>query len=391
MRVSALFVAAAMVSAMAQDSTTQLAKSQNAFGMKLLSKEAASHPHQNVFLSPLSIYLALAMAENGAAADTRTAMRHTLEVPPQLTEDEIGKSVQALSKDLRSQTGMEISIANALWSDPSLPLSPAFVERCRNFFDATATSLDFSNSVPAAEEINAWVKKNTGGKIDSIVTPGIVAASKAILTNAIYFKAAWEHKFPKSGTSDAPFHLTDGKQKTVPMMRNASLEYAYRSGDGFEGAELSYRGSQVAMFAILPARGTSPEQALGKVSIDSLIHSNNSSELDLRLPRFTLDYSASLKDPLTSMGMGIAFRHPGADFIPLGSPLFFIGDVLHKTRLEVDEEGTVAAAATATVMVGAAMRRPQEKKVLVFDRPFGVLLCDTTTGTILFAGVIYDP
>lgn len=144
------------------------------------------------------------------------------------------------------------------------------------------------------------------------------------------------------------------------------------------------------MYAILPAAGKSPEEVLRKISVEALRSPARRNELDLKLPRFNLDFSAGLKDPLTQLGMGPAFQ-PRGDFVPLGSPKFYVGDVLHKTRLEVDEEGTVAAAATGVAILATAVRAQPEKKVLVFDRPFALLLCDVQTGAILFAGVVYEP
>jgi serpin B len=145
------------------------------------------------------------------------------------------------------------------------------------------------------------------------------------------------------------------------------------------------------LYAILPKAGTTPDQALARVSLDKLRFPAEHNELDLKLPRFTLDFDAGLREPLVRMGMEVAFS-PQAEFAPMGSPEFFIGEVLHKTRLEVDEEGTVAAAATSVMMAATAIRPPERKKyTLVFDHPFALLLCDERTGAILFAGVIYDP
>jgi serpin B len=365
------------------------AAAQNGFGMKLLADEASHQIHKNVFLSPLSIFLALAMTENGAAGKTRAAMRDTLAIPAKLSEDEFQGAAAALSQSLRSRKDIELSIANALWADRSFRLADGFVKRARDYYDADATSLDF-HSPEAADTINAWVKEHTRGKIPDIVTPAIVRAAVAILTNAVYFRGRWREPFSKSQTEDGIFHTVDGRQQKAPMMHNAKLSGAYRSGDGFEAARLPYQSSGMAMYAILPAQGARPEQAMAKVSIGSLIHGFDAAELDLRLPRFTLDYSTKLKDPLERMGMGIAFQSPGADFGPMGSSQLFIGQVLHKTRLEVDEEGTVAAAATAVVMRPGAMPMRRETKTLVFDRPFGVLLCDESTEAVLFAGVVYE-
>jgi serpin B len=366
------------------------AEAQNAFGLKLLARVAMERRHENVFVSPSSIFLALAMLENGAAGKTRVAMRHTLEVPAGVSDDAMQESAAAMLKALRSHDGIELSIANALWSDRSMPLAAAFVQRCRDLYEADAITLEFLKP-GAAEVINNWVRQKTRQKISNIVSPQIVAASKAILTNAVYFKGRWSDPFSKQATRDGTFHLVNGTQKTVPFMWQPALHGAYRSGDGFEAAVLPYERSGMALCAILPAPGKSPEEALAKVSIDKLIRGYEPFDLELRLPRFTLDFSDSLKQPLGQMGMGIAFQFPGAEFAPLGSPLFYIGDVLHKTRLEVDEEGTVAAAATAIAMPTDMAPRRVEKKTLVFDRPFALLLCDASTGAILFAGVVYEP
>ena len=367
------------------------AAAQNAFGMALLADETAHQPGKNVFLSPLSLFLALGMLENGAAGETLAAMRRTMAVPDNVSDSALQESASALSKTLRSRQGIELAIANALWSDPSLPLAPDFVQKCRELYEADAFSFSFLK-LDAADIINAWVKRNTRDKIPEIVDTDTVQNSKAILTNAIYFKGEWREPFSKSDTQDGMFHLLDGRQKKVRMMSQRGLEGAYRGGDGFEVAQLPYGFSGMALYAILPAQGTSPEKALSKVSIETLTGEPEPVRLDLRLPRFTLDYKTKLKHPLSRMGMRVAFHYPEAEFAPLGSPLFFIGEVIHKTRLEIDERGTVAAAATAIVGVpGCAAPRLMERKVLVFDRPFGLLLCDSATGAILFAGVVYDP
>ncbi len=366
------------------------AEAQNAFGLKLLAHVATERRHENVFVSPTSVFLALAMLENGAAGNTRTAIRRTLELPAGVSEDAMHESAAAMSKTLRSHEGIELSIANALWSDPSMPLAAPFIQRCRDLYEAEAIALEFRKP-GAADVINNWVKRKTRQKISYIVSQRVVEAAKAILTNAVYFQGRWAHQFSKQATENGAFHLVNGARKQVPFMRQWGLDNAYRSGDGFEAAVLPYERSGMALCAILPAPGRSPEEALAKVLIEKLIHGHQPFRLELHLPRFTLDSSDSLKESLGQMGMGIAFQFPGAEFAPLGSPLFFVGDVLHKTRLEIDEEGTVAAAVTAIVAPAGAAPGRVELKTLVFDRPFALLLCDTTTGVILFAGVVYEP
>jgi serpin B len=241
------------------------------------------------------------------------------------------------------------------------------------------------------------VKHKTEEKIPTIVSPDNLRGSPAVLTNAVYFKGGWESKFDKSETKEGDFHLAQSKAgheakiKKVTFMHNASIPRGYRAGPGYEAAALPYGSSDIVLYAILPAPGKTPEKVLAGISLASLRSASQSVELDLKLPKFTLDFAAELNSPLEKMGMASAFRG-GANFVPMGSPKFYIGQVLHKTRLEIDEEGTVAAAATAVVMRAlSAMRPPQKKKTLVFDRPFALLLCDTRTGAILFAGVVYEP
>ncbi|HEV8181406.1 MAG TPA: serpin family protein [Candidatus Angelobacter sp.] len=357
----------------------------NGMGLKMVAALSARRPRQNVFISPLSIFMALAMTESGAGGATRDAMRQALAVPPGLSDDQLRGSASALMKVLQAERGAELLIANGLWSDSSMPMSQDFVKRCNTFYQADVTSLDFQKPA-AASEIEKWVKEKTHGKISGLISPDALLNTRALLTNAVYFHGKWAHQFPKNETAPQSFHLATGGVKKVQMMHQGSLSGAYRQGDGFEAAALDYRESHIRLYAILPSKGSSPEQALAKISMDKLKASAGHVELDLRMPRFTLDYKEELKDTLSGMGMDAAFQS-GADFAPMGSPGFFIGGVVHKTRLEVDEEGTTAAAATGVAMLASVPR----VKTLVFDRPFALLLCDTQTNAVLFAGVVYEP
>jgi serpin B len=357
----------------------------NGMGLKMVAALSARRPKQNVFISPLSIFMALAMTESGAGGGTRDAMRQALSVPPGLSDAQLRGSASALMKVLQAERGAELSIANGLWSDSSMPMSQDFVKRCNTFYHADVTSLDFQKPA-AASEIEKWVKEKTHGKISGLISPDALLNTRALLTNAVYFHGKWAHQFPKNETAPQSFHLATGGVKKVQMMHQDSLAGAYRQGDGFEAAALDYRESHIRLYAILPSKGSSPEQALAKISMDKLKASAGHVELDLRMPRFTLDYKEELTDTLSGMGMDAAFQS-GADFAPMGSPGFFIGGVVHKTRLEVDEEGTTAAAATGVAMLASVPR----VKSLVFDRPFALLLCDTQTNAVLFAGVVYEP
>lgn len=362
---------------------------QRTFGLQLLRDLVDRRPRQNVFISPLSVFLALDMAENGAAGATRSAMRKALALPD-LDAAALNASVAALQAELKSRDPAAVTIANALWADRRFTLDAEFVKLCTTLFSARASSLDFKDP-KAAAEINDWVKAATNDKIPSIVSPAAIANAAVILTNAVYFAATWRSQFAPAQTQNAPFHLTGGGTKSLPMMHQARLTGAYRAGSNFEGAMLDYKQSGMFLCALLPREGKTPKEVLASLDPEHLTAGPPDFDLDLKLPRFSLDFSASLADPLAAMGMDVAF-HSQADFSPMGSRQFFISDVIHKTRLEVDEKGTVAAAATAvTVGVRAVMRQPREVKTLVFDRPFVVLIGDSQTGALLFAGAIEEP
>lgn len=363
---------------------------QRTFGLHLLRDIVSAKPGRNVFISPLSIFLALQMTENGSTGATRTAMRKVLALPDR-DASELNASAAALQSALKSRDATALIIANALWADQHFPLAPDFVKMCESTFGARAASLNFVDP-KAADEINNWVESNTNGKIGSIVTPDIVRKAAVILTNAVYFAAKWRSEFPVSETADQAFHKTGGGTKTVPMMHQSLLRGAYRSGSNFEGAMLSYKESSAYFYALLPQAGHAPNEVLASLDLEHLTSGPAEFDLDLKLPRFNLDFSASLVEYLKKMGMDVAFHYPEADFKPMGSSDFYISDVIHKTRLEVDEKGTVASAATAVIMrAGSAMSQPREKKTLIFDRPFVALIGDAQTGAVLFAGVIEDP
>jgi serpin B len=365
---------------------------QKSFGVHLLRDMVEHAPGRNVFMSPLSVFLALQMTENGAAGATRAAMRKALELPD-LEAATLNGAAAALMSVLKTRSGAGLLIANALWADGHYPLAPEFVKLSASVYDASARSLNFADP-KAASAINDWVKTNTKGKIPNIVTPEMVRAAAVILTNAVYFAGLWQHEFPESQTRDEVFHKTGGGTKTIPMMHQAGLTSGYRKGNGFECARLDYEGSGAFFCALLPQPGTAPKDVLASLDPKHLTGEPADFDLDLKLPRFSLDFNAGLRGYLEKMGMGIAFQYPQADFGPMGSRQFYLSEVIHKTRLEVDEKGTVAAAATAVLALAGARYlppRPRPIKTLVFDRPFVVLIGDSQTDAVLFAGVIEEP
>ncbi len=370
--------------------TTKIAVTgERIFGIHLLRSMAGQSPQNNVFISPLSIFLALQMAGSGAAGATRTAIWKALALP-----DGDPAALNASSRELQSllqSEGVALKIANALWADRRFPLAPDFVKICESTFGAQAASLNFSDP-GAAARINDWVSARTKGKIMNLVTPESVAKSAMLLTNAVYFAATWDSEFSHRGTAPENFHKSNGSLKTVSMMNNPRISGAYRRGETFEGAMLAYKQSPIYFYALLPRDGKTIQDVLASLDPAHLHTGGQGIDLDLKLPRITLDYSASLKGELQKMGMGVAFRLGEADFSRMGSKQFYLSEVIHKTRLEVDEKGTVAAAATAVYGAGGSARRHEPPiRKLVFNRPFVVLIGDASTGALLFAGVIENP
>jgi serpin B len=258
------------------------------FGLALLQQGSALNLKQNVFISPLSIFLALAMTENGAAGETKAAMRRVLALPADASEEAVNESTAALMTTLQSQGKTELAIANALWVDVSSTIAPDFVRLCQEIYDATARTLDLDQP-SSAVAINKWVSEKTRGKIPSIVTPATIAGAIAVLTNAVYFKGKFCIPFEKEQTQPKPFYLADGREKVVPMMRNCELPDSYRSGKRFEAAVLPYKDSTIALYMLLPARGTNPAQILTEESLQEMLLAEESCELDLSMPRFTIE------------------------------------------------------------------------------------------------------
>ena len=368
-----------------------LANSLRAFGLEFLQKECARKPKQNVFISPLSVFLALAMTKNGAAGATERVMRKTLALPSYPSDAAINDAIFSIMRSLRLQVGVDLTIANALWADVRFTFAQEFVRLSESIYEAPVCTLDFTQP-SAASAINGWISERTRGNIRGIVSDPDLKDSIALVTNAVYFKGKFSEPFLKEKTKRRAFYVVEGQEKLVPMMRG-QLWGSYRSGNEFEAAALRYRGSTIALFVLLPEKGTRPEEIMTVEGLKELLVEHSSIDVDLSLPRFTIEFATQLKESLEQMGMGIAFKHSEADFSPMGGRELFISEVAHKTKLEVDEEGTIAAAATATMECLASAAEPvrRQLKTLVFNRPYSIFLADTATGVVLFAGAIYEP
>ncbi|MFQ5639827.1 MAG: serpin family protein [bacterium] len=371
------------------DLEKRLVESDNKFGFKLFKEIVKAEKDKNVFISPLSVSMALGMTLNGADGETKTAMEQTLEFAG-LTTDEINQSYKSLI-ELLTQLDPKVAfqIANSIWSRQGRTFEQEFLDVNRTYFDALVRALDFSDPA-SVDVINSWVNENTNGKIKEILK-SIDPSTVMFLINAIYFKGTWTYEFDKELTKDDFFNLPDGSQTPSKMMVQTN-RFAYFENDDFQAIDVPYGDEQFGMTIFLPRSSK---------DIDSLIEelieqdwtqwlaSFSPDSVTLQFPKFKLEYEIKLNDVLTTLGMGIAFNG-AADFTRMYKPGgLFIDYVKHKTFVEVDEEGTEAAAVTVVAIVESA--GGPEIKFMRVDRPFIFVIRENHSGTILFMGKIVEP
>ncbi|MCK4224603.1 MAG: serpin family protein [candidate division Zixibacteria bacterium] len=367
-----------------------LIQSDNKFGLKLFREIIKEEKDSNVFISPLSVSMALGMTYNGANGETQEAMQEVLELND-LTIQEVNESYKSLIELLRGlDPKVQFQIANSIWYRQNIPVREEFIDLCNKYFDALVSGLDFDDPA-AVDTINAWVDENTNGKIEEIVDAPISDFTAMFLINAIYFKGTWTYQFDRASTKDTLFTLPDGTKKPCKMMEQRGL-YNYFSNDDFEAVDLPYGDGDFSMTIFLPYRKTNIDSLIAKFNQENLNHwlsSFLSDSGDIYIPKFTLEYELKLNDALKALGMSIAFDPERADFSKMYEIVsVWIDEVKHKTFVEVNEEGTEAAAATAVEMsygpgpLGFWMR---------VDRPFVFMIRENKSQTILFIGKIVEP
>jgi serpin B len=284
-----------------------------------------------------------------------------------------------------------LSIANSLWANQNTNFKPQFLQRNQQFYGAKVTKLDFENP-DSPDAINDWVKENTRGKIEQIVDQ-IKPDDVLFLINAIYFKGNWTEQFDKSKTTERPFYLSDGSQKQHPMM-SQSGNYRYYENENFQAISLPYGTGRLSLYVFLPRKNSSLEnfqQELNAEDWQRWINEFRMRDGSIQLPRFKFEYDIVLNDALKALGMKDAFDESKANFSNMASANIFISEVKHKTFVEVNEEGTEAAAATAVRATQTSARMSEDPFQMVVDRPFFCAIRDNQTGTILFMGSIVDP
>jgi serpin B len=379
-----------------------LAQGNNEFALALYGR-LASEARGNVFCSPYSIASALAMTYAGARGETAGQMARALRFSQ--TGERLHAAFGELSASLNAEGrggDVQLSAANALWGQSGFPFKKRFLALIRRHYGAGLHEMDFrADAEGSRRAINSWVENETRQKINDLIAPGVLNdLTRLVLTNAIYFKGNWKAQFKKAATKDEPFHLEDGGEVRAPLM-NQTGEFGYMETPEFQGLELPYAGEKLAMVVLLPRKAggiRALEKRLAGKNLADWLSRLNREEVHAALPRFKTTSQFELSSALRSMGMSAAFTQPSAkpgpgeaDFSGMdGKRDLYIWAAIHKAFVNVNEEGTEAAAATAIVMapgsaLGAAV------PVFRADHPFLFLIRDRDSGIILFLGRLAKP
>ncbi len=374
-----------------QVDTAAVVSGNDAFALDLYARLRGQEG--NLFLSPYSISTALAMTYAGARGETAAQMRDVLHFT--LEDERLHRAFRSLidSTTPGQDGGYALSVANALWGQEGYEFLPAFLDLTRTNYGAGLRQVDFVGATEAARKtINAWVEEETQEKIRDLLAPGVLTPyTRLVLTNAIYFKGDWASQFKESNTADAPFTLAGGENVQVPMMHQTE-DFRYLETDDFQAISLPYVREDLSMVVFLPKETdglTAFEEQLTPERLSQWLGGLYKREVRVFLPKFTMTSQFSLAEVLSEMGMPDAFTD-AADFSGMsGKRDLFLSAVIHKAFVDVNEEGTEAAAATAVVIAATSvMPRPVTFRA---DHPFLFLIRDNRSGSILFMGRVMDP
>jgi serpin B len=400
MRYAACWVLAALFSTrvLAEGpAMSDVVQGNNRFALELHSR-LAKQPG-NLFYSPGSLSMALAMTYAGARGETAAEMARILHFPAD--SEKLHESFGALRKELNGagdggKVSHRLSVANRLWGQAGFHFLPDFLAITREAYGAELAQVDFVYEAESARRtINTWVEEQTQAKIVDLIPPGeIDDLTRLVLTNAIYFKGDWTKPFARAATRDDTFHVGGEETVTVPLMFRSD-SFAFRSGDGMKIVELPYGKGELSAVAILPDAVDGLPALEAKLTADELarwLGGLRRRKVQVFLPRFKVTSQFSLRDVLAAMGMRLAFSKDGADLSGISTEeKLSISAVLHKAFVDVNEEGTEAAAATGVVVGVRAAMLPEEPAVFRADHPFLFLIRDTRSGMILFMGRVINP
>ena len=369
----------------------QLAQAGNGFAFNLF-KQILQGQTNNVFTSPYSVSIALQMLCNGAAGKTRTEIQDVLDTKD-LPQDAVNGFFRELNGSLTSQSNVVLDLANSIWCNKGFELKPAFVSTNESFFNAKLASVNFETP-ESADTINQWASDRTRGKITGIVSFPFPVHTEVVLADAIYFKGDWAEPFDKRLTRKRYFYLDGPMIKQTPMMSRRGT-YRYQKGNGFQAVELPYAGRRLQMFLFLPDTNSTPAKLLAGIDATNwngkIVPRFLSREGTVVFPRFKFSYSRLLNKPLQQLGMQEAFIPGSANFSGMSGDALAVSEILQKSFVDVNEQGTEAAAVTTVTVQATAMMRPLPPFEMIVDHPFFFVISDRPTGAILFMGVVNDP
>ena len=371
-------------------SEKQIASSSIPFGLKLFKKINEAEGEKNIFISPLSVSMALGMTLNGANGKTYDDMKTIMELTG-LTQTEINEAYKSLSELLVGiDPKTKFDIANSIWYRHTLTFEKEFIDINKNYFSSEVSPLDF-NDPNSVSVINDWVNRSTNGKITDILNR-IPANAIMYLINAIYFKGTWKYEFDKSNTEDGMFNLLNGTGTNCKLMYQEN-EFAYHANSEYQVIDLPYGNTAYNMTVILSNESISVNEwitQLDEAKWNEMLTSMSLQKGKLYLPKFTLEYEKLLNDDLSAMGMESAFNPGEADFTKMYKPgNIFISKVKHKTFVKVDEEGTEAAAVTSVEVSFTSVGG--NGFLMYVNRPFVFVIRERFSNTILFMGKIINP
>ena len=367
---------------------SSLVDSLNKFSFDFYQK-ISENKEDNIFFSPYSIFVALSMAYEGAHGNTATQMYNILNFlqNDSETQGSFGKIYNLLNQ---KQEGYKISTANAFWIQQKYPFLTEYISLLQNYYMAEANELDFSKNVEAARTINTWIENQTNGKIKDMIDPSALSVfTRLVLTNAIYFKGLWENPFDSKYTTKIDFKLDSSKTVKVDMMSLSDCFFNYTETDDLQILKMPYEGNDLSMLVILPKENniSIADSSLNTLNIEDWNSRFDEIKINIDIPKFKFKTEYNLNSVLTKMGMVDAFSEIDADFSGMdGTKSLFISDILHKAFVEVNEEGTEAAAATAVIVTTSAITNTFNA-----DHPFVFLIQHEETGAILFMGKIMSP
>lgn len=369
----------------------EIIQSSNAFGFEIFNKiNTEDNDEKNLFISPLSMTMALGMTMNGAAGDTEVAMQNTLGFDG-LDNESINDAYLNLSTSLlNADSKVDFSLANSIWYRLGFNVLQTFIDVNKEYFDAEVEELDFSRA-DAVDIINDWIEDKTNDKIKDVIKE-ISPQTVMFLINAIYFKGTWKYEFDENKTANDVFIDQNNELVEAPTMQQQAL-FNYYENNLFQSVELPYGDEKFNMLLFLPKEGKTSNDIISEMSDANWNEWTSglakSDSIIIHLPKFKIEYDKKLKNNLVDMGMGVAFSDM-ADFSNMTPESVFISEVIHKSFVEVNEEGTEAAAVTV-VVVELTTANPEGIIELHFNKPFVFAIYEKSTNAILFLGEVLNP